>query len=292
MPLWVPVSLAAACLQVARTGLQKSLKNDVDDYFSTWARYVFALPLAPLILAGVAIVGGGLPAFSATYFLFCLLGGVAQIIATLMMLALFAHRNFTVSTAFAKTEGVQIALLGAYVFAEPPSPLGAVGIAVGGLGVLLMMPWRRRGGGSAAVAITTGVGCGLFFALTAWCIRLSYREIDAVPPLLAALCSLAVMVTMQAVILFVVLLWRKADFAAFWRARRRAVAVGATSLAGSFCWFAGFALTNPAYVKTLAQIELPLAYLLGRAAFRENVSRLEIAGMSAASAGAVLVAFA
>ena len=296
MSLWIPISVAAACMQVVRTGLQKSLKKDVDDYLCTWARFIFVLPFVPFLFAAVAFLGGGLPTFSPAYFVLCFVGGAAQIIATLMLLALFSRRNFAVSTTFAKTEGVQIALLGALVFAEPPSLVGGVGIVLGGLAVFLMTPRGKLERDLYATAM--GLGCGLFFALTAWCIRLSYQEMGAPPsgtplsPLWAAVCSLAVMVTMQALMLWVVLLLRRANFVGFWRHRRRAFAVGVTSLAGSFCWYAGFALTNPAYVKTVAQIELPLAYFLGRAAFSEKASGWEAAGMTAAAAGAVLVAFA
>lgn len=244
--LWVPVTLAAACLQVGRTALQKSLTRELDNWSGVWVRAVFALPFLPL-LAPLVLEEGGLPAVTGGFWVFCAAAAAAQMLATFYLLALFARRNFAVGTGFAKSEGVQTALLGVAVFGEAPSAWGWVGIGLGAAGVGMLIPWRRAGGGAEA---WYGLGAGFFFALTAWCIRRAYGEVEA-GALAAAALTLAVVVAMQAVAL------------GGWLVGRRACGVGALSLAGSLGWYLAFALTNPAYVKTLAQVELPLAALLG-----------------------------
>ena len=286
MPLWIPVTLCAACLQTARTALQKSLQKHLDDTVINWARFAFALPFLPFLLLVVQWVNGETPVFSGTFFLYCLLASIAQIIATAMMLALFSKRSFAVGTAFAKTESLQIALLGIAIFNEPPSWLGGIGILIGGGGVLLMTKFSPA---VSKISAFLGLGCGLFFALTAWFIRLSYHSLGTSNAFIAAAYTLFVMIVLQSLLLGAVLIWKKTNFSALWRQRWHATGIGLTSVLGSYGWSLGFMLTNPAYVKTLAQIELPLALLVGRFLFGEKISRREFAGIVAVGSGAILV---
>lgn len=285
--LWIPVTCCAACAQVARTGLQKSLTADIDQLSATWVRSAFALPFVPLLL-GLLVFGNGIPAFSIGFIGYCVAAALGQIIATFLLLALFQYRHFAVGTVFAKSEALQVALLGIVIFAEPPSLTGLMGILIGGLAVALLIPWRRE---LAHLTVWYGLGAGFGFALTTWFIRSAYQYADG-STLEQALLALAVVISTQTVLLGGYLSWKNADFSAIWRVRRRALATGGLSMLGSLCWFWAFALTNPAYVKTLAQIELPLAYLVGRAAFAEKPGKLEIAGMTTACVGAIIVAFA
>ena len=187
--LWIPISLLAACLQIARTGLQKSLKSDLDDWSVTWVRSGFALPLAGLYLLAAEFSGFGAWERAGLWFwIYCGLSALAQVVATAMLVTLFSHRNFAVSTAFSKTEAPQIALLGFVFFGEDISALGALGVALGFCGVLLMM--SKAGGANAKNAERDksgwekggwelGLGAGLFFALTALFIRRAYGELGA-----------------------------------------------------------------------------------------------------------------
>lgn len=287
--LWIPITLAAAGLQVVRTGLQKSLQTTLDDFAATWVRYVFALPLVPPSLFAVHLFYGELPEPAPKFYLYCAIAGAAQIIATVFLLALFSRRSFAVGTAFAKMEGVFVGVLGVLVFAEPPSVLGGVGILVGGWAAWLLSPGR---GGADKTSLALGIAAGLLFALTVWFIKLSRGELADAPVFAAAACTLCAMVMMQSAMMLPILLWRKSSFGKIAAAAKKSAAVGLTSFCGSYCWFAAFMLTNPAYVKTLAQIELPLAALVGRAAFRENLKKREAAGMLAAVCAGVLVIFA
>ena len=69
-------------------------------------------------------------------------------------------------------------------------------------------------------------------------------------------------------------------------------AIGLTSFAGSMGWFVGFALSHPAYVKTLAQVELPLAFLIGLLFFKESCTRKEMIGMFTIAFGSIIVIWA
>ncbi len=298
--LWVPISLLAACMQVARTGLQKSLKADLDDWSVTWVRSGFALPLAGLYALAAEVSGFGVSPPAAGFWMWCALSALAQVIATAVLVALFSRRNFAVSTAFSKTEAPQIALFGFLLFGESVSGLGALAIVLGFCGVLLMMVGgglargylRDMDGRECLTACAQGLAAGFFFALTALFILCAYDTLDGNAFGASAVTLLAV-IAMQTVGLGAVLLFfRRGAFGRIWAVRRRCFAVGLTSVLGSACWFAAFALTHPAYVKTLAQVELPLAWLVGRRAFREHPDSFELAGMALVGAGAVAAAFA
>lgn len=285
MEWWIPITLFAAVMQVARTGCQKSLLSELDGETITWLRFGFALPFAPLYLY---LLPGDIPDPNWRFFLYAVAAGVLQIIATLMLVRLFARRNFAVCTAFSKTEAAQIALFGALFFGLPLSLIGVVGIAVGAAGVLLLIP---RDGDKRTAAHGALIGGG--FALTALCIKQASAALPDAPPLIAAAFVLLVMLFLQTILAGAFLLLRGCfPFAAIWRARRRAAAVGICGFLGSAGWASAFALTHPALVKTLAQAELPLAYFLGRAVFSERPRPAEVAGMLACAAAAVVAAFA
>ena len=126
-------------MQVTRTALQKRISRDLNDWAVTWIRYGFAMPwIVALWLAMIYV--DVWPQMNQKFLLFSLLAGIAQIVATILLAALFSRRSFAVSTVFAKTEALQIALLGVLFFGEAISPLGFLGVSAGAAGLLLMTP--------------------------------------------------------------------------------------------------------------------------------------------------------
>ena len=113
MELWIPITIAAAFLQNLRSVLQKRLTDTLSTWGVTSARFVYAAPLAALLLAGLLVgTGQSAPPPNPTFVISGLLGGLAQILATGLLIHLFSYKNFTVATAFTKTEPVQTALFG------------------------------------------------------------------------------------------------------------------------------------------------------------------------------------
>ena len=272
-------------MQVARTGWQKALLADLNEWTVVWIRFGLALPFAPFYLW---FWRGSLPAPNTAFAVWTAAAAVCQIAATAALVALFSRRNFAVCTAFSKTEAVQIAVLGALFFGLPLSAAEAAGIACGAAGICLMLP---RGGDWKTAA--AGIACGGGFALTALFAKKAVVSLDSESPAAAAALVMSFMLLLQTAGLGLILAQQKRlQFGAIWRARKRAAAVGASSFLGTAGWLSAFALTHPALVKTLAQAELPLAYLLGRAAFAEKPRPAEILGMLACAAAAVIVAFA
>ena len=140
MPLWILATLAAALVQTGRFALQKHLKSaGLTTAGATFARFVFAAPLALALAAALlAADGQGLPALSGRFWLAALGGGLGQILATTATVALFARRNFAAGIAFTKTETVLVALFSAVFLGEAVSGAGFAAILVGLAGVLLL----------------------------------------------------------------------------------------------------------------------------------------------------------
>ncbi|MEO0830776.1 MAG: EamA/RhaT family transporter, partial [Pseudomonadota bacterium] len=125
MALWIPLTIAAAFFQNLRFMLQKRLKDTgLSAAGSTFARFAYSLPLVALCLAVYAPSVGGLPPLSMTFWIYVALAAVSQVLATVLVVALFSLRHFAVGITLKKSEVMQTALVGLLVLGERVSPLG------------------------------------------------------------------------------------------------------------------------------------------------------------------------
>ena len=141
MEAWVGFTLFAAAMQTARTAGQKAIVKDLGPVVVTAVRYLFALPFALLYLLFVAsdtdlqlLVG----ALSWPFAIYLLLAGVAQIVATLMLVQLLDHRNFTIATVLSKTEALQAAVFGALFLGALLTWQGWLAVILGSAGVVIL----------------------------------------------------------------------------------------------------------------------------------------------------------
>ena len=106
MELWIPVTVFAAFMQNARSALQKHLKGRLTTLGATYVRFFYAWPLALAYVWGLNAWGGlALPAPNAVFLMYCVLGGISQILFTVFLMWMFSFRNFAVGTTFSKTRG-------------------------------------------------------------------------------------------------------------------------------------------------------------------------------------------
>ncbi len=286
MHLWIFISLAAASFQTVRFMLQKVLTGvSLSPAGATFSRFVYS---APFILAGLGgylwLSGETLPALPLRFWMFAVIGGTAQILATICVVALFKQRNFAVGITFKKTEVIQTAIVGLLVLGDQVSAMGWLAILFGLSAVLILSkpsqsdgPWYQHLTNQAA---RLGIGSGILFAFSAVSYRGASLQMPALEPAFRAGVTLAAVVTLQTLIMLCWLLLRDRDeILRVWNARRVAVWVGLTSMGGSFCWFWAFTLQNAAYVKALGQVELLLSLLASTLFFKEQVSKREILGM-------------
>jgi drug/metabolite transporter (DMT)-like permease len=296
IPLWIAATLAAAAAQTARNATQRRLTETLGTVGATQVRFLYGLPFAlaflPLVLA---LTGEPLPPATTEFLAFVLMGAGTQIIATALMLAAMRERSFSLVTAYIKTEPVQVAVFGLAVLSDPltPAMAGAIAIATSGVVITSLKPGSLPGAALGGRPVLFGLVAGAFFALAATSFRGATLAIEPASFLVRATVTLAWGLAMQTALLLVwlTLFNRTALVGSLlqWRSSLLAGFLGA--LASQF-WFIGFALTSAANVRTLALVEVPFAYAVSHAAFRQTASRREIAGMGLIVIGVALLLLA
>lgn len=280
--LWIPATLLACLAQTARNAMQRHLTEALGTLGATQVRFLYGLPFALLFLAAVAAYGGTLPPAPNLRFLsYTALGAVAQIGATALMLAAMRERSFGVAIAYTKTEPVQVAIFGVVLLGESLGWLGAGAVLIATAGVLLVS-WRPGMGRDLASwrPALLGLAAGAGFAVSAVAFRGGLLSLESGGTVLRASTGLAWSLAMQTTILLVWLgLFQRAALTGSLRLWRPSLFAGFMGAAASQFWFIGFALTVAANVRTLALIEVVLAYVVSRRVFAEHVGRHEIAGL-------------
>lgn len=295
-PIWLPATLLAGAVQAWRTAVQRRVSHSLSLNAAGLVRYLYGLPFALLLLTGyVLMTDAPLPRPNPSFLLFCIGGGLAQIIATNLLIMAFAHRNFVVGTAYSKTEAVQGAILSFLLMGERLHPLAWVGIGCGVAGVMLLSTGGKNMGPADFVkalgqpAALTGIASGFFFALTAIGIRRATQEVGGADPILAALIVLVVTVTLQTMMQGGYLLLREADqMRKVWQSWRISGQVGLLSALGSACWFTGFATAPVALVRIVGQVEIAFTLGFGHFYLGERMTRIEVMGLLLVASGVVL----
>lgn len=282
----MPITLLAALAQTARFGLQKQLKSTrLSTGGATFARFIYS---SPLVIIGVLIyanlTGQALPGIAPIFWAYALVGGTTQILATMCVVALFAHRNFAVGITFKKTEVVMSVLVGLVILGEGVSWLGFGAILIGLLGVVVLSdppqasgaPWHRRIFNRAA---GLGLTSGVLFACSGVGYRGASLSLEGGDVFLRATLTLACVTAAQTIGMAIWLRLREpSEITRVLTAWRIAGLVGLTSMVGSTCWFVAFTLQTVAYVTALGQVELLFSLALSVFFFRERISRREVQG--------------
>ncbi|MCL4798789.1 MAG: EamA/RhaT family transporter [Burkholderiales bacterium] len=296
--LWIPVTVWAAFAQTLRNAAQRHLTDTLGTLGATLVRFLYGLPFAAAWLAAVHAFGGfALPASGAGFAAWVVVGAVAQIVATALLLRVMAERNFALGVAYSKTEIIQVAAFGFAFLGDPVTAVAALAIACGTLGVLLLSPADRGRplralvlGWTARPALL-GLASGACFALSAVGYRGAALALEA-PFLMAAAYTLLVAQALQTVLLGGWLLARDASVVArvlrAWRASLFAGFMGAAASAG---WFTAMAIEPVAHVRTLGLVELLFSAVVSRRFFRERMTALELAGIALLTMGLVIVTF-
>jgi drug/metabolite transporter (DMT)-like permease len=287
MDAWIAFSVAAAFAQTLRFMVQKQLTGaGLSAGGATFARFLYSAPVVLVLVLGyLAVRGLPAPSMTGAFWVYALVGGVAQVLATMCTVALFAHRNFAVGITFKKTEVILTAIVGLVVLGDRVSAPGWAALAVGLGGVLLLSdppgsagPLHRRIVNRAA---GLGLLSGVFFAISAVCYRGATLALGVEDLVLRAGWTLAAVTASQLVGMALWLGWReRGEIGRVLRAWRKAGLVGLFSLLGSFCWFAAFSLQSAAYVFAVGQVELIFSLAVSVLVFRERVTGRELTGIA------------
>ncbi|MBU2982925.1 DMT family transporter [Lentibacter algarum] len=279
---WIFLAIGAAAFQTLRFMLQKMLSmGTLSAGGATLARFLYSAPFVCLLAAGyVWFRGQGLAEFGPRFWPYALTGGLAQILATWCVVAIFASRNFAVGITFKKTEVMLTALVGFVVLGDTVT-LGALGaIALGLLGVLVLSDMPEGAGGLLARAMNRAAGLGVLsgvlFAVSAVSYRGATLEVVSDDAFMQAVLTLACVTVSQTVGLSAWLMFKEpGEIGRVARAWRRAVWMGLTGLGGSLGWFTAFAMMNAAYVFAVGQVEVIFSILASVLFFGEKITRRE-----------------
>src|SRR5260370_22493427 len=111
--LWIAFTVAAAFFQTLRNAMQRELTTSLGTVGATHVRFLFGFPFALLSLIGVLLVTGvPLPRPGLSSWPWVIDGAFAQIAATPLLLMAIGQRSFVVTSAYIKTEPIQLAIFG------------------------------------------------------------------------------------------------------------------------------------------------------------------------------------
>jgi len=290
--LWAVFTVLAAGGQVLRNAQQKELTSSLGTVGATQVRFLFGLPFALLFLALVLFSSGhGLAPLNGRMLAWSVAAALAQIGATALLLAAMRDRSFVVTTAYSKTEPVQVAVFGLAFLGDRLSLGLAAAIVIATAGVLIVS-WPRS---NAEESFTwkpaiLGIASGALFAIAAIGFRGGIRALEVPNFVVAATTTLALALIIQTVMLSLYLvLFDRQKLLAILREWRPSLFAGFTGAFASQMWFLAFALETAAKVRTLALIEVLFAQILSRNLFKQRLASREALGILLIIAGVVLL---
>jgi drug/metabolite transporter (DMT)-like permease len=286
MELWIPITIAAAFLQNLRSALQKHLQGRLGTRGASFVRFGYGFPVAILYVVMLNRLGGfSFPVLNGPFVLWVVIGGLAQIFATIMLVHLFSLRNFAVGTAYSKTEPVQAAIFGFVLLGERLTAGAVAAIITGVIGVMLIsmarMPlsWRNMMTALASRTALVGIASGALFGISAVAYRSASLSLDGPNPIMQAAMTLACVTAFQTAFMLVWMMWKdKDEIVQVLRTWRTSSLVGLASVLGSACWFTAMTLQQVAYVRALGQIELIFTFMASYFLFHERINRMEVIG--------------
>lgn len=288
--LWIVFTLIAAAAQTLRNATQRHLTATVGTAGATLVRFLFGVPFGLLFLvAALVATGAALPRPGGVYWLWILLGGLAQTFATALMLMAMNDRSFVVVYAYIKTEPVQVALFGLVLLGDKVTLPMAVAILIATAGVLVMS--HRPGAGRDGLKPTLlGLAAGAMFGLSAIGFRGGILSLHDTSYVMAAAYSVVMGLALQAVLLSVYIGLRSPGaMTAIMREWRPSLLAGFLGAFASLFWFLAFALATAASVRTLALVEVLFAQAVSVFGFRQRTTRKELLGIALIVIGVALL---
>src|SRR3989338_503081 len=144
--IWIPITVAAAALQVARNAAQRSIMGGAGPWGATLVRFLFGLPFATVFAAAGWLLTPGASAHPTPIFwLACFAGAGLQIAATAALLTAMPRSTFALGTAMQQS-GLPFALVwGALFFGAHIGPVTSAGGLTASAGLAILTSPCRTG---------------------------------------------------------------------------------------------------------------------------------------------------
>ena len=300
MPLWIPITVAAALFQNIRTTMQQKIRGILSVDGANFVRYLYGAPLALGMLAFLVLgTGRQVPSISLLFLALVTIAGVAQIVATSLMIHAFSLRNYAVGTVYSKTETVFVALYATFIAHEPLKFGAWMGILVCLGGVVILSLRGSFANIRTVLADLThkgaryGILSGAIFAIAAGTIREASKVLPDGDFMIRGITVLACMNTIQIVLMAAYLARRdRPQLGKVWFNWRSSVWVGIFSVLGSAGWALAMTLENAALVRAVGQIELVFTFIASHVVLKERPSAGEWFGSVLVVGGVVLILIA
>ena len=297
MEIWIWITLVAATTQTLRSAGQKQMKSVMGDFGASYIRFSYALPFACIWLYVVmGATGQAMPQTTLDFWLWVSIGGMTQVIFTVLLITLFNHRNFAAGTAFSKTEILQAAIFEAVIIGEFVSFQVGLAIAIGVFAILILSFHKAKIGiGSIRSAVTSyqtllGLAAGAFLGLSTVSFRAATDALATGDVLVRASMSAATSTLLQTIVMGAALLFvARSELVASFRHWRKAWPVGLFGAITTACWFTAFSMQNVASVRAIGQVELLITLGVSALFFKEKISRIEIIAVLLLGASILIV---
>jgi drug/metabolite transporter (DMT)-like permease len=289
--IWIPITLAATALQVARNAFQRGLLADAGPWGATLVRFLFGLPFAAVFLGAAWLIGGPVrPRLDSAFMLACVAGGAAQIVATAAMLVSMRRSSFALGTVFQQSSIPLAAVMG-LGFGEHLPPLRWLGLALVTAGLVALGWPRKLAGQKVGSAALLGLVAGAGFALSSNAFRQAALRVAPGAPVFGALATLVVVQALQAATLAAWLgVTNRGALVTVMARWRESLPAGFFGAAASGLWFTAFALSPAGPVRAVGVAEMPIAALAGRRLFAERLAPWQIAVLAQIAVGVCLAA--
>ena len=285
---WIAFTLLAAFSQAWRNALQSKLSNHASIAGVTLARFLLASPLAALYLFGLyQWQPAEVLSPNSSFLFYVFAASIMQIAATALMVVLFKQNNYAVGAGLAKSEALVAAILGMLFFGSTLSLLGWLGVAIGGLAVLLLSGFTLKNLNPKTALI--GLASGTAFALTSLWVREASIASGLPFPHSAAWVLLFVLLTQTVMLSAYISIKESHTWRTLLSHKLLTCAISFTSCIGSIGWFSAMSLQHVAYVKTLGQVEVFFTILLSIFWLKEPVKKRDGLGLGLIAVAAILV---
>ena len=292
--IWIPITIFAAFSQNLRSIYQKKLQKNISNISSTYTRFLFGLPFVFiyfLFLYNYSNTTFLVSNINLQFIFYCLIGGISQIIATFLLLKIFMTNNFSVATAYSKTEPIQAAFFGFILLSDPISFIGFIGILIGLIGIMITSIKKvNLSINFFNLSVFYGLLSGSLFGLAAVLFRGASHSLFSIDYILTSSFTLLIAIGIQTLILTIYILIKDIkQFYLLYLNWKDSLIVGFFGAFASICWFYAMSVQNVAYVRALGQIELIFTILASIFYFKEKIIKTEILGILITLTGILII---